>query len=177
MPSVLDDPLTHGWFTPLISTTEYSQDSPVCLWQRIEGDNRGIIPYVFRFISTWENDPNNLLAASWPFHQMFHGMHLDFPEEVPGLVIEFVDSDGTTVEASDGTRYKVNIIIRFFDDVHNATLKRNVLGQLKDGSKVNHDGSIESFVHVLDVASFRECVDVKKALTEGTWRRYREGKL
>lgn len=120
---------------------------------------------------------NNLLAASWAFHQLFDGLVLDadLPPGVPGLAVEFVEADGTSVDASDGTRYKVSIRLRFLDDVHNLELKGNLLNRLKDGSEINDDGTVDTFVHVLDVIRFKTNLNLKRTVTEGMWEEFKRG--
>lgn len=157
-----------------------SGTSPLYEWQSFEDPGEIPNPYechVYPRDKRGSGHTDNLIAASWSFHQLFDGLKLEFPPKVPGLVVDFVRADGSFQEASDGTRYKVDVRIRFFDDVHNVRLRKNFVDSLKAKSKVNADGSIETFVHVLNVNDFRTNLELKKALTEGMWRKYREGEL
>lgn len=153
-------------------------NSPLCQWQTIEDPSRFSNWYECHVLPKsmgGSKSSNNLLAASWAFHQLFDGLVLDvdLPPGVPGLVAEFVDADGTSVDASDGTRYKVSIRLRFLDDVHNLELKDNLLNRLKDGSEINDDGSVDTFVHVLDILRFKTNLRVKQMVTEGLWEEFK----
>lgn len=157
-----------------------SDTSPLYRWQTFEDTVKVPNPYechIYPKSKGGSSGLHNLVAASWSFHQLFDGLKLQFPPDVPGLVVEFVSADGTSVEASDGVRHKVNVVIRFFDDEHNVRLKETFVDQLKSGSTVNEDGSIQSFVHVLDVNAFEMSLGLKQTLTRYMWKEYREGKI
>lgn len=157
-----------------------SDTSPLYQWQTFEDTDEVPNPYechVYPKEEGGSSHPNNFLAASWSFHQLLDGLKLQFPPKVPGLVVDFLGADGSFKDSSDGTRYKVDVRVRFFDDVHNLRLRKIFVEQLKAGSKVNADGSIQTFVHVLNVNDFHTNLDLKNVLTEGMWRKYRSGEL
>ena len=157
-----------------------SDTSPLFQWQTFEDTDEIPNPYechVYPKEKGGSSHTDNLIAASWSFHQLFDGLKLQFPPKVPGLVVDFLRADGSFIDASDGTRYKVDVRIRFFDDVHNVRLRKNFVDTLKAKSKVNADGSIETFVYVLNVNDFRTNLELKNVLTEGMWRKYRAGEL
>lgn len=115
--------------------------------------------------------------SSFIVHQLLDGEHLDpeIPSGVPQAVVEYIRDDKSSVDATDGIRHKAFVRLRFLDEVHDDMgFKKNLRENLKDGSVVNEDGSVESFVHVLSVNSFRRSLDIRKADTEAKWREYKE---
>ncbi len=144
-----------------------SKDTPMFKYQTIEDPDYMGIPYKLHLIpKSWNrpDDINNYLAGSWAFHQFLDGLNL--VDGLPGLVVDFLRADGTSVNADDGVRYKVLIKIRFFDETSDKGMKDQFRERLKGGSVVKRDGSIESFVHVLDVERFKMNLGVKKLITE-----------
>jgi hypothetical protein len=157
-----------------------SAGSPLYKWQCLEDLENFGDPYECHLIDKANNGPNhnnNLLALSWPFHQLFDGLKLETPHNVPGLVVEFLREDGTSVDADDGTRYKVWVKVRFLDMVHNVDMKNTIKERMKVGSRECVDGSIESFVHVLDVEEFRFFLNIKAAHTMLAWGKYRKARV
>lgn len=60
-----------------------------------------------------------------------------------------------------------------FDKKYNSYFQDTIRGCVKGGSKVYRDGSIESFVHVLDVITFKRSLGMKQVDTEAKWERFR----
>lgn len=165
------------------SPSVVSQSSPLLEWQSLEDpSSHGTIPYKCHLIDYSMNppeNPNNYLAESWEFHQRLDGLHLPIsPHRVPTLVVEFVRPGGITVQAADGSRHKVFVRIRFRDESCVADFKRYLEYRLKVGWVWDEDSkTYESFVHVLNVNKFRECLNVKKALTATRWEEFKESRV
>lgn len=153
-----------------VFTTE--KDGDFLKWQIVEAVESSIMkPYKFRVVPesfSKHEEPNNknYLASSWMFHQLFHGIDVT-PAGVPLFFMNFDRDAETTVEAVDGVRHKIFVRLQFQDK---GGIER-VLKMLKEGSVLKDDGTIESFLHVLDVEEFRLSLDVRKALTESAWRK------
>ncbi len=144
-----------------------TKETPMFDYQTIEDPDYMGIPYKLHLIpKSWNrpDDINNYLAGSWAFHQFLDGLNM--VDGLPGLVVDFLRADGTTVNADDGVRYKVFITIRFFNETSDKGMKDQFRERLKGGSVVKRDGSIETFVHVLNVERFKMNLGVKKLITE-----------
>lgn len=140
-------------------------------YQTVEGPGDIAVPYRLHLIPKRMNpveDSNNYFAGSWHFHQLLDGLNLI--DGLPALVVTFDRWDETaSVEAGDGVRHKVFVRIYFRDEVNYKVMQDQFRARMKDGSKVLEDGSVETFVHVTDVAQFRMSLNMKKSITEGSW--------
>ena len=163
-----------------------SKDDPLFRWQTLERNDIIGQPYRCHLIDKKfdgsrrkKKDNNNFLAGSWPFHQLLDGLNLSTPNLVPGLQVEFDMEAGSTVTAEEGvTRHKVFVKITFLDEVHDKYMKDELRARLKTGigCAIFDDGSARTFLHVLDVESFRFCLDMKLVNTQSAWRKYRAGR-
>ncbi|CAM9931226.1 unnamed protein product [Ectocarpus sp. 4 AP-2014] len=158
----------------LSAITVLDVDNPICLYQQLEDPSRYAgDPYRLHLISKRyrpEEDPNNYLAGSWEFHQILDGLNFKSLGGVPGLVVEFDRVDGTWVSATDGIRHKVFVRIRFYNDAFRSQFSLNVLGRLKRESRgLLEDGTVETFVHVLNVNSFKRSLGIKIVDTQKEW--------
>lgn len=128
------------------------------------------VPYRLHLIPKRMNpveDSNNYFAGSWHFHQLLDGLNL--VDGLPALVVAFDRWENASVQAADGVRHKVFVRICFRDEVNYKVMQDQFRARLKEGSTVLEDGSVETFVHVTDVAKFRMSLNVKKSITEGSW--------
>lgn len=128
------------------------------------------VPYRLHLIPKRMNpveDSNNYFAGSWHFHQLLGGLNL--VDGLPALVVAFDRWENASVEAGDGVRHKVFVRIFFRDEVNYKVMQDQFRARLKDASTVFEDGSVETFVHVTNVAQFRMSLNVKKSITEGSW--------
>ena len=162
-----------------------SKDDPLFIWQTLERNDIIGQPYRCHLIDKKfdrfrkKNDNNNFLAGSGPFHQLLDGLNLSTPYLVPGLLVEFDRDGGSTVSAEEGVpRHKVFVRIKFFDEIHDKYMKDELRARMKKGNgcATFEDGSIRTFLHVLDVEDFRECLESKGVKTNKAWRLYRAGR-
>ena len=108
-------------------------------------------------------DQNNLLAASWPFHQMLDGLNnVDDMSVVKLLVVG--TSEGPIV--AQGNRFSVTLRLEFFHQVDADSFQAKT-GALRRGTK-----EWETVVYVRDAARFREYATWKGNDTQSQWDRY-----
>ena len=154
--------------------TPTTAGDPNFTWQTVEDPTKIGQPYNCHLDSREYNpreNRSNYLCGSGAFHQFLDGMNLTTPYKVPALVVEFDRVDGSTQQAVDGIRHKVFLRIRFRDETNDKYMKDEFRNRLKNESKVKPDGSVETFVHVLDVEDFRENLELKRVRTLSKWRR------
>lgn len=139
-----------------------------CRWQSIEDpDSFGhCVPYNCHLIpqgwKLWASNPNNVLVASWQFHQ-------DLTGKIPTLKVEFVADAKDEVDPEDGPRFKAYVRVRFRSKELEESLKRSI--RWKAGSTFEGD-TVRTCVHVKDMVDFKTCVDIRKSLTENVWLKY-----
>lgn len=145
-------------------------------WQSIENlqiaEHEHRVPYMCHLIprgwKEWEKNPNNVVAATWPFHQELDGLNVD--PAVPTLVVEFVGDTKELVEADDGVRHKVSIRVRFRNNDLAKRLIRSFDWKKDTTSGKDSEGDfVSTHIHVADVLDFKTCLEVKKVLTKRAW--------
>lgn len=108
-------------------------------------------------------DPNNLLASSWPLHQMLDGVNNS--DEMSVIKLSVIDtSEGPIV--SQGNRFSATLRLDFFHQVDADSFQAKK-GALRRGTK-----QWETVVYVKDAARFREFVAWKGNDTQAQWDRY-----
>ncbi len=155
--------------------SKIEKDDQLFRWQTVEDPSKIGQPYrchlIDRKFRPAEN-VSNYLAGSASFHQMLDGSNLSIP--VPGIVVDFHEDTRVWEEDDQGvSRFKVLVKISFFDSQHDIHMKNELRARMKEGSSVFDDGSILTFVHVLDVEYFRRCLEVKAVFTRSEWRKFR----
>lgn len=151
------------------------KDGQLFKWQTLENPDLIGQPYRCHLVGREfrpEEDVNNYIAGSWTFHQLLDGMNLDV--QIPLMEVNFAGEPGLWEEDEGVFRHKVDLRLTFFESDHNEEFKNNFRGRLKEGSSVLEDGSISTFVHVIDVDEFRMNLDIKRAKTLREWRRFRK---
>ena len=113
----------------------------------------------------YQNDENNMIAASWPFHQMLDGLNTD--EKIPLLRLSFKSSSARR-QADNDNRYAVTLGIEFKDEA----LARNY--QCPEGGIQVDNKHWEVAVHVRNKEIFEECVNWKYEDTTKKWELYDE---
>ena len=108
-------------------------------------------------------DPNNLLAASWPLHQMLDG--LNHYDEMSVVKIS-IDSMSDTTFAAYDDRYSVRLKLEFFTEIDAAAV------QLRVGAMQLDKRTWETTVHVKDKQRFSEFVEWKGSDTQRQWDDY-----
>lgn len=111
-----------------------------------------------------QNNENNMVAASWYFHQCLDGLNTD--EGIP-LVVLSVKSTSEARDATKDHRFMVVLKIEFFEE------KYSVNYQAPTGARLV-DGVWESCVYVKDKAIFAQCVGWKENDTKKRWQEHRE---
>lgn len=115
----------------------------------------------------YKNDPDNILYASWPFHQIFDRMNIICGV---GAAIQFESFAGVEdVEVALGrferrTKLMVRVIFRTADHAHDFGWK------LKNGTERINDLEYRSFLYARDGEKMRFCIDVKYEETARIWR-------
>jgi hypothetical protein len=108
-----------------------------------------------------ENNENNLVAASWRFHQMMDG--LNTAEGIPLVVISIKTASNERSAAHDN-RYVVTLILEFFNET--SAMAFAATDQAKKVEKTRW----ETCVYVMDLALFKECVEWKAKDTTEKWQ-------
>ena len=138
-------------------------------WQSIEEPKWGHYkPYDCHLIPQtwpeWAKNPNNIIAASWKFHQDLDGLNV--LGRIPSFVLEFVGDANEEVEADDGPRFKVDVRVRFRSKELGEHLKETI--SWKDDIYIEGD-NLRTYVHVKSIKDFRTCVETKRLVTENAW--------
>ena len=116
----------------------------------------------------YANNPDNVIYASWLFHQQLDGLNT---VDGVGVAIKFSHlGDLEEVQLGNGRyeyRQKVNVIVEFrYSDVAMA-----FSGLLKDGTERISDNEYRSFVFARDGECMRYCLERKYQETMGLWKR------
>ena len=107
---------------------------------------------------------NNMVAASWLFHQQLDGLNVE--EGIPLVALSWTDaSDGPL--ASHNGRYRVALLVEFFYQELAAAFAAPDLSRKVDGKKW------QITVYVEDKDLFKECVDWKSDHTKEQWNAHR----
>lgn len=109
------------------------------------------------------NDPNNILVASWPLHQMLDGLdHHDAMSVVKLSVVSMSD----TAFAEYDNRYRVILKLEFFTEVDAAAV------QWRTGAQKLDKLTWHTIVHVKDKEKFAAFVEWKGNDTQRQWDEY-----
>ena len=111
-----------------------------------------------------KNNPNNMLAGTWNFHQHFDGLNRE--GKMPTVAIN-AGEEKEEVQARGHKRRKVMLDIEFLND----QIEFGVSVFLKDGSEKVQGETLKwrSFVHVRDVKTFKDCMGWKYEDTKKQW--------
>ena len=116
-----------------------------------------------------QTNENNMLAASWTFHQQLVGLNVD--EGMPLAAISVKEASRCRIAAHDD-RYRVTLSIKFFYP----ELASSFAALEGAHMVVDDDGSRywETVVHVKDKKLFLECIEWKFQDTTKQWQNHRE---
>jgi hypothetical protein len=110
---------------------------------------------------SFQNNDNNMVAASWPFHQMMDG--LNTPEGIP-LVALSVQKSLPCRNLEYDNLYAVTLLLEFYyTDLAQAFAA-------KEGARKLSDESWETVVYFHDKVIFQECIEWKWNNTQSKWR-------
>ena len=152
---------------PVTEAVEFND--PIAIYQSLDvcvGRNK---PYKChlkdkaKFKSVAGNE-NNVLAASWPLHQMLDG--LNHADSMSVVKLSVVSASEYTI-SSKCDRYAVVLQLEFFNKVDAAAFQPRA-----DASKVD-DKTWQTTVHVKNKTEFAEFVRWKGDDTEKQWTEYR----
>ena len=119
-----------------------------------------------RFEELKDNE-SNILMATWPFHQLFDGLHTTRGH--PLLAIHHVSTDSHSIQMDDDCpgelRTRVDIAIECFS----ANIAKEVGGLLRTGSTCESDIVWKTFVYVKDPEMFCSCLKWKYEETKRIW--------
>lgn len=146
-------------------------DDPNAKYQSVEKLFANTLPYKChikpkrKFKDLMDNE-NNLLLASWIFHQYFDGFHT--VTGTPLIAIYHISTDNTPIlmdEFPTELRTRVEIGIECFSQ----NVAEEVGGWLKMGSERISDIEWKTFVHVKDPEMFCSCLEWKYKETKVIW--------
>ena len=112
-----------------------------------------------------QNDENNMLAASWTFHQQLDGLNVE--EGMPLAAISVKKASSGQIAAHDN-RYSVTLLIEFFYPELAAVFAAPV-----GAGKGDQENTWETVVYVQDRNVFAECVRWKFQDTMEQWQKHR----
>ena len=142
---------------------------PVAIYQSLDVCVGTNMPYKChlkdkaKFKSVARN-PNNILAASWPLHQMLDGLNNLDRMSVVKLSVAYA-SDSLVL--SQDNRFAVTLQLGFFHKVDASSF------QPRNGAKKLNEKVWQTTVYVKDKNAFVEFVKWKANDTQNQWDRYR----
>ncbi|KAG7342462.1 hypothetical protein IV203_007555 [Nitzschia inconspicua] len=108
---------------------------------------------------------NNMVAASWLFHQQLDGLNV--AEGIPLVALSFKTASNDRL-VSHNRRYRVTLLVEFFYQELAAVFAPTGLARKID------ETSWEISLYVEDKHMFKECIDWKSANTKKQWDDHRE---
>lgn len=162
----LADLKSYHWSVPL--TEQVEDDSPLAKYQCLDAKLAGLKHIKCHVHSKQKNkklqtNESNMIAASWPFHQMMDGFSTT--ESIPLLRLSCVEASQNRFADFDG-RFKVTVQIEFRHKT-NETLYRPPTG----AKKVN-ETTWETVVYVKDKEVFQSSLAWKYDNTTKAWTEY-----
>ena len=140
----------------------------LAMYQCIDKQPPGLLPYKSHLkdkskFKTLQNNENNLLAVSWPFHQMMDGLNTD--QGLPMVAISVRSRTGSASVDHDD-RYPITLLLKFREETHAAMFQ----GNDNEGSKrIEGTNNWEVVVFVEDPKVFCACVAWKLGDTKRQW--------
>lgn len=112
-----------------------------------------------------QNDENNMVAASWTFHQQLDG--LDVEDGMPLAAMSIKEASSCRI-AAHGNRYRVTLSIQFFYPELAASFAA------PEGARNgDQENTWETVVYVQDKTMFADCVGWKFQDTMTQWQKHR----
>jgi hypothetical protein len=124
-------------------------------------------------VKKYENDKNNILHLSWTMHDWLDGLNrkrrLGGQKSLPSIILTLAGNEVaermTLRDGSEVNTTKVWIKISSL----NAKLLGDLESMLKAGSYRDDDGSWITFVNVLNLDTFKHCLEWKARQTQTLW--------
>ncbi|CAN0004071.1 unnamed protein product [Ectocarpus sp. 4 AP-2014] len=89
---------------------------------------------------------------------------------IPRFILKFLRATNTSVFAEDGLRQKVWVRLVFRDEREAGYWMNDFKASFKKGGCIVDDkGTMDGFVHVLDVNKFKKCLKRKRKITKKIW--------
>jgi Crinkler effector protein N-terminal domain len=112
-----------------------------------------------------QSDENNMVAASWTFHQLLDG--LNTTEEIPLVALSVKSTSDHTISSRDN-RFSVTLNLEFFYQETAAAFAGN------EGARKVDELNWETVIFVKDKVKFQDCVEWKYKDTKKEWERHRD---
>jgi len=113
-----------------------------------------------------QREENNIVVASWPFHQMLDGLNTE-ETSIPQVALS-VRSTSEHRSAAHANRFSVTLGLEFFEKVDADSF------QPRKGAKRIDDKTWETVVVVSDTKVFKECVEWNGNDTREKWQQHWE---
>jgi hypothetical protein len=161
----------HSYRLSVPITEVADPNEPITKYQSLDVPIGRVLPYKCHLkdkarFKTLQREENNLVVASWSFHQMLDGLNT-MEASIPLLALS-VRSTSEHRSAAHDNRYSVALGLEFFDKIDADSFQPRV------GAKKIDSKTWETVVYVSDKKVFQDCVEWKGHDTREKWRRHRE---
>ena len=159
----------HSYRLSVPATEPVEPSSPLMKYQCIDKLKPHVGHYKCHLVDkakskTYQADENNLVAASWDFHQQLDGLNVT--EGIPLVSISVTSSSYHRLARHDD-RYSVTLALEFFYAELAAAFNA------VEGSRKLNDTTWETTVYVRDKETFTKCVEWKFENTKKIWKDHR----
>jgi hypothetical protein len=161
----------HSYRLSVPTTEAVEPGSALAKFQSVDKQHPILLPYKCHLkdkakFKALQANENNMLAASWPFHQMMDGLNTE--DGLPMVCIS-VESRGESRSAAHGNRVPVTLQLEFRNQVAAAGYTGN-----DRASKRINDTVWKVMVYVTDPKLFCECVAWKENDTRQRWLEHQQ---
>eukprot|EP00545_Synedropsis_sp_CCMP1620_P011822 CAMPEP_0119014332 /NCGR_PEP_ID=MMETSP1176-20130426/9529_1 /TAXON_ID=265551 /ORGANISM="Synedropsis recta cf, Strain CCMP1620" /LENGTH=352 /DNA_ID=CAMNT_0006967487 /DNA_START=22 /DNA_END=1080 /DNA_ORIENTATION=- len=165
----LNDLHSYRLSVPLTEAVE--PDTPLARYQCIDKQLPGLMSYKCHLkdkakFKKLQNNENNMLAASWSFHQMMDGLRTN--DRLPMVAIS-VKSRGSHRSAAHANRVAVTLLLEFREEAQASWFQGS-----QGATKIQGTNNWEVVAFVEDPQIFCDCVAWKHADTIQTWEAHQE---
>eukprot|EP00980_Cylindrotheca_fusiformis_P024613 scaffold12169_cov132-Cylindrotheca_fusiformis.AAC.1 len=159
----------HSYRLSVPVTEPVEPSAPLVRYQSIDK----LVPHICHYkchlkdkakFKSLQNDENNMVAASWQFHQMMDG--LNTTEGIP-LVALSVKAASEQRNAAYDNRYAVTLLLEFYYEHLTAVFVA------KESARRVNSSSWETVVYVCDKTEFEKCIVWKFNDTQKKWEEHR----
>jgi hypothetical protein len=158
----------HGFRLSVPTTEAVELTDPIAIYQALDvcvGTNK---PYKCHLkdkarFKSLANNPNNILAASWPLHQMLDG--LNNKDDMSVVKLSLVSASQNTI-ASKENRYAATVQLKFLHEADSQAFQATAGAQRVDKC------TWRTIVHVRNAWEFAEFVKWKGQDTQSQWDAY-----
>jgi hypothetical protein len=159
----------HSYHLSVPLTEPAENDSALVKYQSMDKTPLGVAQYKCHLHDKaknkrFQNNENNMVAASWYFHQLLDGLNTE--DKIPLVVLSLKSVSEARLVAKDN-RYQVTIAVEFFDQKYLAAYQAPTGASLVAGLW-------QTSVFVKDKDIFKKCIGWKEADTRKKWKKHRE---